>query len=192
MSAHNQQNQSLGSRWGWGVVRASVVVMAIVTGLAAIVVSPLLFRALAQYATGWTDMANVGEAYGGIAALLSGLALGGVVISLLLQWRQNSANRTVAIRQHHVELIKLGIQEPLLFERMSGATIDRKTVVLQMHANLWIGHWAMLWDLKYCDEGQLRHMVGRFFGVDSVARDWWLAHGPMWSTRWTQRRRRFH
>src|SRR5688572_13410585 len=107
MSIDHEQHRSRGTRWGWDALRALLVVVAIAAAIAAIVVSPLLFRALAGYATGWTDMADVGDAYGGVGAVLSGLALGGVVLSLLLQWRQNTADRSLAVRQHHFELIKL-------------------------------------------------------------------------------------
>lgn len=191
MSIYKQQGQRPGLPRGWGAIRALLVAGAIVAALGAIFVSPLLFRVLTQHTTGWTEMANVGEAYGGIAALLSGLALGGVAISLLLQWRQSYAERTLAVRQHHIELIKLGIAEPLLLGRTSSPALDRETAMLHINANLWVAHWAMLWDLKYCDEAQLRHLVSQLFASDAAARDWWHMYGPMWSVRMDRRRRRF-
>lgn len=192
MSIHNQQDRKRNPRLGWGATRVAVVVLLLVAGLAAIVFSPLLFRLLARYTTGWEDMASLGEAYGGVAAVLSGLALGGIVVSLLVQWRQSYADRTLAIRQHHFELIKLGLDEPVLLGRIAGPSTDRDTALLQIHANLWVAHWAMLWDLKYCDEPQLRSLVAQFFAADPAVRDWWRAFGPTWSTKWSRHRQRFH
>lgn len=192
MSIDREKHRSGGTRWGWGALRALLVAVAITAAVAAIVVSPLLFRALASYATGWTEMANVGDAYGGVGAVLSGLALGGVVLSLLLQWRQNAAARTFALRQLHFELVKLSIERPLLLGPAPGSQGDSDIAILQTHANLWFGYWAMLWDLKHCDEPGLRNLSGQFFRVHPIAREWWVLNGPRWSTRWNKHRRRFH
>lgn len=193
MSIDHENHRSRGTRWwGWGALRASFAVLAIVAVVAAIVVSPLLFRALARYATGWTDMANVGDAYGGVAAVLSGLALGGVALSLLLQWRQTTADRTLAVRQLHFELVKLALERPLLLGMPLKSQAESDIAMLETHANLWVAHWAMLWDLRHCDEVGLRHLATHFFGNHPVAREWWLVNGPKWSTRWNKHRRRFH
>ncbi len=191
MSIRNQLDHKRTPRLGWGLIRVAVVMLLIVAGLAAIIVSPLLFRLLARYTTGWADMANVGEAYGGVGAVLAGLALSGIVVSLLVQWRQSHADRTLAVRQHHFELIKLGLDEPLLLRRMAGSATNPDMALKRIHANLWVAHWAMLWDLKYCDEQQLRNLVAPFFAADPEVRDWWQVHAPNWSAKWNRHRRRF-
>jgi uncharacterized protein DUF6082 len=192
MSNHEQIDRNRGTWWGWTVVRTVAIVAALAAGLAVIIVSPLMFRTLARYVNELEVMANVGEAYGGVAAVLSGLALGGVVISLLLQWRQGDAARILAVRQHHLELTKLAIDQPRLLGQPPGHEADSEIAVLQINTNLWIAHWAMLWDLKHCDEAGLRNLAAFFFDAQPVARDWWRTHGSNWSTRWNRRRRRFH
>jgi hypothetical protein len=122
--------------------------------------------------------------------LLSGLALGGIVVSLLVQWRHSYSDRMVAIRQHHFELVKMGLDHPSMLDRAAGSA-NRETLVGQIHANLWVSHWAMLWDLRYCDEQRLRHLVAQLFDADAVSRDWWQADGSTWSALWNRRRRRF-
>src|SRR5215475_7458026 len=103
----------VGRRWSWNLVRATLIAAAFAAALVVIVASPLFFGFLARRTSRWADLANVGQAYGGIAALLSGLAVAGVTISLLLQWRQAHSDRILAVRQRHFELVKLSIEEPL-------------------------------------------------------------------------------
>src|SRR5690349_9103609 len=54
----------------------------------AVVLSPLALPLVASRREDWQELSNVGQAYGGIAAVLSGLAFLGIIISLALQRRQ--------------------------------------------------------------------------------------------------------
>jgi hypothetical protein len=176
-------------RWSRNVAGSLLIAAVLATVLSAIVVSPLLFKVLAERTSGWADLANVGQAYGGIAALLSGLALVGVAVSLLLQWRQTHSENLLAVRQRHFDLVRLSIGEPVLLGRISGID-NRENALLHAYTNLWVAHWAMLWDLRQCEEKQLRNLVSQLFR-SREARDWWEANGPMWSVKSSRRRRVF-
>ena len=174
----------------WRLVRVAVLCGVLLGSVALILVSPLLFGVIGKGTMRWSHLGDVGQAYGGIGAVLSGLALAGIIFSILLQRRQADADRILSVRKQHFDLVRLGIEEPELLGRTSNAQADRKTLLFQAHANLWVAHWAMLWDLRHCDEKQLRALAAQFFDA-GTARNWWHRYGAAWSTVDTRSRRRF-
>jgi len=178
------------TRRGGGFAGTAVVVVVLAGVVVATLASPLLFALVLRRSSQWPQLADVGEAYGGAAALLTGLALAGVAASLHMQWRQTRTDRILAIRQRHFELVKLGIDEPLLLDDSATTQSDQATALRQIYANLWVAHWAMLWDLRLCEEPDLRRIAARFFEA-GVARDWWSVNGPTWSMTMTRQRSRF-
>jgi hypothetical protein len=157
--------------------------------LAVVVFSPLLFVVIARQTSQWAELADVGSAYGGVAAVLSGVALVGIALSLLFQWRQTVSSQILALRQQHFELIRLSIDDPRLLGHQQPAN-DAELALRRLHCNLWVAHWAMLWDLHQCDEGYLRQVAAVLFS-DPTARAWWQASGPTWSAKPNRRRQRF-
>lgn len=158
--------------------------------LIVIVVSPLLFIVIARRTSQWPELANVGSAYGGVAAVLSGVALVGIALSLLFQWRQTVSTQILALRQHHFELVKLGIADPRLLTHDEPAD-EAEATLRRLHYNLWVAQWAMLWDLRQCDESYLRQVATELF-AHRTARLWWQAYGRTWSAKPTRRRQRFY
>ena len=79
--------------------------------LALVILSPLELRALARsFDLNWSNLSNVGQTYGAVSALLTALALGGVVISLLYQAKDVSTARSQAIRTMHVDLLRMELE----------------------------------------------------------------------------------
>jgi hypothetical protein len=60
----------------------------------------------------WTQFSNEGQTYGGIAAIFGMLALVGVAISLVLQSRDAAANRELAQRTVHADLLSRAFDDP--------------------------------------------------------------------------------
>lgn len=150
---------------------------------------PLAFAAGRGGVT-WPRLAEIGEAYGGVAAIISALALVGVTASLLLQWRQTRLAQLFALREHHFELMRLGLEHPgmlILTDQPEGPNDGRAA----WYANMWIAFWALEWDLGIRSEAQLRIAVGPIFRFNPAVVEWWRAVAPTWSTRPTARRRRF-
>jgi hypothetical protein len=164
--------------------------VALVAVLTVIVLSPLLFVVIARRTSQWPELADVGSAYGGVAAVLSGVALVGIALSLLFQWRQTVSTQILSLRQHHFELVKLGIADPRLLSHDEPAD-DAEATLRRLHYNLWVAQWAMLWDLRQCDESYLRQVAAELF-AHRTARAWWQAHGRTWSAKPTRRRQRFY
>jgi hypothetical protein len=91
--------------------------------LAALVIlvfaSPLAVRWIASWGFHWNLLSNVGQAYGFAAALLSGLALAAIGISLFFQSRQTRIAQLQAARTLQLELFKLAYEHPDLQEGWS-------------------------------------------------------------------------
>ncbi|WP_117211904.1 DUF6082 family protein [Allorhizocola rhizosphaerae] len=157
--------------------------------LAALVITllaPILIAVLHPSVT-WIDLSNVGQAYGGVAAVISALALGGIAISIFLQWRQLRLAQTIALRERTFELLKFALEHPDLLPMLSGS--EQR---VRLYANLTIGHQAMWWDLGAASEESVRLELRPLFELD-VVRSWWAERGPSWSAGHpTAHRRRFH
>ncbi len=169
----------------------ALIVTSIVTSIF-VIASPILLAVVVAYdprPITWVDLANVGQAYGGAAALISALALAGIAGSLLLQFRQTHLAQAISIRERHFELVKLGIERPELLHAV-GAKADHTEGLIIAYANLWVGHWFTHWDLDIMDEIHLKHILKGFFR-NEIIRLWWTEHGANWSTLDTQRRKRF-
>ncbi|GAA0499358.1 hypothetical protein Ade02nite_83080 [Paractinoplanes deccanensis] len=61
-----------------------------------------------------------------------------------------------------------------------------------MMLNLWVAHWAMLWDTGTMDRLRLGHLFEELFR-DPTAAQWWLSVGARdWADVSTKRRLAFH
>jgi hypothetical protein len=60
------------------------ITVSIIAFLILVILSPLVLRLLASsFNLNWSNLSNIGQTYGAVSALITALALGGVVISLL-------------------------------------------------------------------------------------------------------------
>src|SRR5215813_15531954 len=95
-----------------GYIAVALMVVLIVIGF--VLISPVLLKQLAGRRATWADVGNIGQAYGGAAALLAAVALIGVAVSVSLQLRAIKIQRISAIRSQHIEIVKLEFDHPLL------------------------------------------------------------------------------
>jgi hypothetical protein len=106
-------------RWtGAGLV---TVLVATIIGIA---LAPLGLIWIAQLHRGWVTLGNVGQAYGGISALISAIALVGIAGSLLLQSRQHSLDRIFYHRSRQAELYAVVREDPELYWSAFGGSLD--------------------------------------------------------------------
>ncbi|MBB2944122.1 hypothetical protein FB565_003851 [Actinoplanes lutulentus] len=153
--------------------------------------APLLMVLLADASLPWGRLAEVGEAFGGASALLSAIALSGVVASLLFQQRQIRQQVADIEGQHHMELVKLAIDNPELIEVLDGESANSSQARKEIYANLTLMYWLRLWELGQIDNDQLRTMASRMF-LSAVSRCWWRRVGGIWiGTRERPQRRAF-
>lgn len=107
-----------------------MVTFAVILGM------PLLMVAIADARLPWQRLADVGEAFGGVSALISAIALSGVVASLLFQQRQTRQQIADIDGQHHVELLKLAIDNPELIEVLDSEVARGPHARHEIYANL--------------------------------------------------------
>lgn len=155
-----------------------------------VIASPYVMPWLARTRSDWAELSNVGQAYGGIAAVLSGLAVVGVTVSLLFQWRQTRIQQGVALRERHFELLKLAVENPTYAWALSGGQTN-DPVPLWACFNLVLSHLWLVWDLGEADATSLRIEAVDFFR-NSAAREWWTNHGSKgWRALDLRRSRRY-
>ena len=81
------------TRRGWVV---TTLLTAFIAGFVALILSsPWLVRMIVPKSENWHDLSEIGQAYGGVSAILSGLAFCGIAGSLVLQWRQVQHTQTM-------------------------------------------------------------------------------------------------
>jgi hypothetical protein len=152
-----------------------VVTFALVT----IVVSPVLFGDLNATDRDWAYLSAVGQAYGGVSAILSGLALCGITASLVLQRQQALSDRMAATSQRHFDILRLALDDPALAQVLAPERASSAYVREQIFANLIMTFWYRSWRQRIINEYELRTSVARMF-MSSVSREWWARVRPFW------------
>jgi Family of unknown function (DUF6082) len=131
--------------WRRGVLSTLTTVFClIVIGLVAI--SPLALTKIENLRKDWGELSSIGQTYGAISALISSLALGGVVVSLLYQARAGRTAREQSIRTLQQQLIRMEMDNPTLMTAMGapwGLPIPADSVRIREH--LYIHMWTSFW-----------------------------------------------
>jgi hypothetical protein len=169
----------------WRAVSISVTA----TILAVALLWPVLMTITVSGNINWHALSEVGQAYGAVSAVLSGLALCGVVVSLLIQRRQAQTSTQYAIRERHFDLLRLMLDQPDL---MYGFAMDPRDPAARrsVYVNLIIGHMHMTWMLGEAEEIDLRNALREMFR-GSTAMDWWSRGGGEWTVDPRPRSRQF-
>jgi hypothetical protein len=116
--------------------------------------------------------ANIGEAYGGVAAVLSGLALCGVVVSLAIQRRQLTIQLNLAVRERQFALTRILLEYPDAAARLLGSSISAERALLDLHiAQCWLA-----FDTGAQDVASMTAELALVFQTED-ARRWWTDGG---------------
>jgi hypothetical protein len=181
-----------------GLVRRSAMptalLLVILTILVAVLLSPLGLLWIGERpGYDWPLLGSVGEAYGAASAILAGLALTGVVTSLIIQAREAKAGREQTLRALHADLLKMAIDDPGLLEcwgpieQSSDVEWFRKHV----YTNLIVSHWQLMWEVDVLSEPHLQVLADQFFKGEAGRRFWAEARGPRMKAETSRRARRF-
>ncbi|GAA1743423.1 DUF6082 family protein [Luedemannella helvata] len=171
-------------------VLTTAILSVVATATALLALSPPMMRNLADTRSDWTLLADVGQTYQGVAAVLAGLAFCGVAMSLLLQWRQNRTAQIIATRERHQDLLRFALDNPrylpLGFGDLDG-DIDYGPWV---YSHLLVSHWKLAWDLGQLSEDSVReHAHTLFLSPEPYA--WWRAVGHKWASDDSRRNKRY-
>lgn len=154
------------------------VFIAVITFLGLVILSPFALRALAtSFGLNWSSLSNIGQTYGAVSALITALALGGVVISLLYQARDVDATRSQAIRTFQFELLRLELEDADLMWASGapwGAPVPADYKALRRHifVHMWLSFWESQFVLKEMSATSARLAARELFSAQP-ARDYW-------------------
>lgn len=160
--------------------RVLLAVAAALLGIAAFVIgTPFTLLTLSKIRpTDWLQLGNVGQAYGGAAAVLGMLALAGAAATVVLQARQTAISRHSSERAVHTDLLFKALDDPDLLACWGPLSEENHKLDRQIvYCNLIVSFWQSEFDLGDLSEDGLRDSAATMFKAAPGRRYWSLA-GP--------------
>lgn len=166
---------------------AILLLVAVSMGLA--VLSPLALRALdSGDQVDWNRLSAIGQTYGAVSAVVAVVALLGVAISLVIQSREASAARKSARRVHHVELMRMAMDDPRYMECWGPYLTDSFDAEgQQTYVNLIVAHWYSEYQVGEMSDALLRATAASVF-ASTPGRHYWRHAGAFWRDNYSGRR----
>ena len=157
-----------------------------VATLAVVVASPVILEGVYTPTRDYSVAGDVGQAYGGASAVVAAVALLVVAASVLLQYRQHSAQRAESLGRFNEELVSLAMESPK-YRQCWGARVSPQDIDedLFYYCSKIIKMWAQAWELHRIDERQARDYLRNFFDSE-IPRLFWESHGD-WHRRGSTR-----
>jgi hypothetical protein len=154
--------------------------MALAAILILVVLSPLALSGLTRYRSNWPLLSNIGQTYGAVSALLSSVALGGVVLSLLYQARDSHTAREQTTRSLQLELIKMQMDDPALMTASGapwGLTIPSESAPIRefLYIQIWISYLYGSYIIGEVSESSLRYTFANELLRSRAGRSYWEA-----------------
>lgn len=157
-------------------ILVSALIAVVVAVLALVVVSPLALRQLASLrSVHWSQLSDIGQTYGAASALLTGLALIGVVGSMVFQVRAIRVSQEQATREQHAHLVEMALTDPV-YQRAWGGLYDMygSSDKYRQHGyiNLIVSFWQDHYVLGDLPERALHGLSASLFRGEA-GRDFW-------------------
>jgi len=152
--------------------------------VALVILSPFALDDLAHFKQNWLQLSNIGQTYGAVSAVLSSLALGGILASLLYQARDARSAYEQITRTLQLELIKMEINDPSLMTVM-GAPWDidipseSSSVREFLYVQLWVSFWGGNYTIGELPESTVRHFAAHELFHGQAGRTYWAAVGQL-------------
>jgi Family of unknown function (DUF6082) len=157
-----------------------VILLIMLAVMALVVLSPLALSGLDGniIQADWYRLSSIAQTYGAVSAIIAAIALVGVVTSLIIQSREAKATRTSALRNLHVDLLRMAMEDPVYMECWGTYLTDSFEEERQYaYANLIINHWHSMYELGECTDAMLLAMSAELFSSTPGRRFWHYA-GP--------------
>jgi hypothetical protein len=121
------------------------IILVVTVGLA--ILSPFALAGISHFRSDWPQLSNIGQTYGAVSAILSALALGGILASLLYQARDSRNAHEQMTRTFQFELIKLELEDPSLMVATGapwGLDIPSDSASLRqfLYVQMWVAYLA--------------------------------------------------
>jgi hypothetical protein len=177
-----------------GALTTVLLLLIAVVGVALIGISPIALG-IFHGATGkWERLSFIGQTYGAASAIISVLALVGIVLTLSYQAREAKLAREETRRQAISDLLKMAMDDPDLDECWGPVPPpeDPKTRKQLLYTNMIISEWSLSFETRALPDERLRAIANEMF-QGQVGRNYWQsARHARLSTSATRRERRFH
>jgi Family of unknown function (DUF6082) len=168
---------------------ASTAIMTV--GLIAIVglviLSPFALAELTHFRHDWSQLSNIGQTFGAVSAVISSLALGGILASLLYQARSTRNAYEQMIRTLQLELIKMELADSSLMTAMGAPwdvniPSDSKSIRDFLYVQLWVSFWGGNYTIGDLPELAVRHFAAHELFRGRAGREYWRAVGHLQMT----------
>jgi hypothetical protein len=109
-------SRSIGNRSIKGALTTTLLLLIALTAVALIGISPIALGAFHGATDRWERLGFIGQTYGAASAIISVLALVGIVLTLSYQARETKLAREETRRQAIGDLLKMAMEDPDLDE----------------------------------------------------------------------------
>lgn len=170
------------------------ILLLVIASMGLVVLSPLALRAFASGDdVDWKRLNEIGGTYGAVSAVVAAVALLGVMVSLAIQNREVREARKNARRAHHVELMRMAMDDPRYMECWGPYLTESFSAETQYtYVNLIVAHWFAEYDVGEMPDTLLRAMTANVFASEP-GRHYWERTGMFWRDNYPGKRaRRFH
>jgi Family of unknown function (DUF6082) len=161
-------------------LRTISIMALVVGGIFLILISPMGLR-LISTAKGinWARLSSIGQTYGAISAVISGVALAGIAVSLFLQARELDLTREQMFQTYHLDLVRFSIENPSFISSWGyvpteGSSLDDVRRV--GYTNMIVSFWSTSYVTRRLDESELQLNFAQMFKGE-VGRNYWKARG---------------
>lgn len=149
--------------------------------------SALLLRFAGGSDLEWARLANIGQAAGAVSALISAVALVGIVATIRNQLAQRRIEHVLSRQQRHHDMMRYVFEDPQYSQcwgpKVAPEGVDDR---LFYYTNIILGEWQAAYELGELSADDIRHYAATM--VDSeIPRMFWRQHGGL--RRMTTRRK---
>jgi hypothetical protein len=164
--------------------------VAILAALLVALASPFGLIILSKGHANWITLGNIGQAYG----VLSAIALVGVAASIFFQSRQGNAQRIQMVRDYHLELRRMALENPEIYmpcwRPIKAEDLDLKGRQQHLYLHLTITFAWMSYSVGVMTNDALLELCAGIFKGEA-GRRYWEVEGETWQTPRSRRRQRF-
>lgn len=171
-----------------------ILLLIVVLSVGLIGASPLALDAFHGSTSHWNRLSAIGQTYGAASAVLSVLAVIGVAVTLVLQARDSRSLRLQAIRESHIRLLEMAMNDPELNKVWGPSGLSDPFVQQRqnMYANMILSQWEMSYATRSLTDDHLRLLAAEFLS-GTIGREFWaLARQARLDTSESKLNRRFH
>lgn len=171
------------------------IILLTIVGL--VVLSPLALAGIAHFRSDWGQLSNIGQTYGAISAVLSALALGGIIASLLYQARDTRIAHEQMSRTFQFDLIKMELEDPSLMVAMGapwGADLPSDPDSLRefLYVQMWVTYLASSYVTGETSKSTVRQVAALELFQGRAGRTYWSAVGKRQIANSRGRRNNFY